>query len=72
MGKLEGKIAVITGGTSGIGLATALRFVAVPIRRAQELRTAGCGRATSGRLNGLARKFAEKHIGTTRAELVIL
>ncbi|MGA2420634.1 MAG: glucose 1-dehydrogenase [Candidatus Acidiferrum sp.] len=27
MGKLEGKIAVITGGTSGIGLATAERFV---------------------------------------------
>src|SRR5271163_1820782 len=28
MGKLEGKIAVITGGNSGIGLATAERFVA--------------------------------------------
>ena len=28
MGKLEGKIAIITGGTSGIGLATAQRFVA--------------------------------------------
>ena len=27
MGKLEGKIAVITGGNSGIGLATAQRFV---------------------------------------------
>ena len=27
-GKLEGKIAVITGGNSGMGLATAKRFVA--------------------------------------------
>ncbi len=28
MNKLEGKIALITGGNSGIGLATAQRFVA--------------------------------------------
>src|SRR5947208_14658691 len=28
MGKLQGKVAIVTGGNSGIGLATAQRFVA--------------------------------------------
>src|SRR5213594_1956006 len=43
MGKLDGKIAVITGGNSGLGLATAERFVAegayvfITGRRQQEL-----------------------------------
>jgi len=46
MGKLEGKIGLVTGGTSGIGLATAKRFVDegayvfITGRREPELRTA--------------------------------
>src|SRR5256714_14444704 len=46
MKKLEGKVAVITGGSSGIGLATAQRFVAegayvyITGRRQSELDTA--------------------------------
>ena len=76
MGKLEGKIGLITGGTSGIGLAAAKRFVDegayvfITGRRERELTTAvkEIGRSVTGvqsdvsKLDDLDRLFAQiKH-----------
>ena len=72
-GKLQGKIALVTGGTSGIGLATAKRFVSegaqviitgrrkdVLERAAKDLGTQVIGiQADSGKLGDLDRLYAE-------------
>ena len=84
MGKLEGKIALVTGGSSGIGLATAERFVAegayvfITGRRQAELDAAvkQVGRSVEGlqgdvsRLADLDRLFAE--IAARRGHLDVL
>src|SRR5215831_13270545 len=84
MGKLEGKIGLVTGGTSGIGLATAKRFVDegayvfITGRRESELTKAvkEIGRSVSGvqsdvsKLDDLDHLFAQIKHETNRLDVV--